>query len=56
MRSPSVRKVWIEIRLTNDDFVDPRPSPSVRKVWIEIVLSICTLLPHTVTFCEEGVD
>ena len=56
MRSPSVRKVWIEIRLTNDDFVDPRPSPSVMKVWIEISTSLPIAILCAVTFCEEGVD
>ena len=39
MRSPSARKVWIEIDivLTDDNFAS---SPSARKVWIEIPRSI----------------
>ena len=37
LRSPSVRKVWIEIYLVHAGDKLTRESPSARKVWIEIV-------------------
>ena len=36
LRSPSARKVWIEMVLPNLFFVISCSSPSARKVWIEI--------------------
>ena len=35
LKSPSARKVWIEITLDTET-VAPVESPSARKVWIEI--------------------
>ena len=37
--SPSVRKVWIEIKAISGS-LDGLLSPSVRKVWIEIAPSV----------------
>ena len=54
-KSPSARKVWIEIQLIcnhSECFV----SPSARKVWIEIKIGTAMLFPACVTFREEGVD
>ena len=53
--SPSVRKVWIEIMLTQRE-KRYNTSPSVRKVWIEISMMYRATASCTVTFRKEGVD
>ena len=54
-KSPSVRKVWIEItpEVAN---TDNTTSPSVRKVWIEIFDYDKFAAALVVTFRKEGVD
>ena len=54
-RSPSVRKVWIEISnwITYSGDIS---SPSVRKVWIEILEEMALGQHQRVTFRKEGVD
>ena len=55
IKSPSVRKVWIEI-FDYDKFAAALVSPSVRKVWIEIKGGKQWQILHIVTFRKEGVD
>ena len=55
MKSPSARKVWIEI-LSWKDKAREFKSPSARKVWIEIGWNIHQPPGDTVTFRKEGVD
>ena len=53
--SPSMRRVWIEIRSKMEDFLS-NPSPSMRRVWIEIALAAYILQQNKVTLHAEGVD
>ena len=54
-RSPSARKVWIEIN-EHEAKAALLKSPSARKVWIEINGPEQTAVGRFVTFREEGVD
>ena len=55
MKSPSARKVWIEITI-NPLLALGSLSPSARKVWIEMFETRHKPQNSTVTFREEGVD
>ena len=54
-KSPSARKVWIEIR-TRSPVGSLALSPSARKVWIEIIGMQMDINGNIVTFRKEGVD
>ena len=56
LRSPSARKVWIEIRDEEMQVAVHDPSPSARKVWIEIAHGAFVHMDFAVTFRKEGVD
>ena len=55
LRSPSARKVWIEMFTVDLDSLGIK-SPSARKVWIEIIVPYHQKKINRVTFREEGVD
>ena len=55
-KSPSARKVWIEIDAFTSPIGTNLMSPSARKVWIEMFWIWDFLIAVLVTFREEGVD
>ena len=56
LRSPSMRREWIEIHASTQIIVSARWSPSMRREWIEISKLSANLLDSTVSLHAEGVD
>ena len=54
--SPSMRRVWIEIKMKKKVDENLVLSPSMRRVWIEIAIASGDMIGLSVTLHAEGVD
>ena len=56
MRSPSVKREWIEIVSVGAAELSLQASPSVKREWIEMGCYIVLAEWKQVSLCKEGVD